>query len=309
MNEFAINIKKVSKSYKNIQALDGVTLKIKKGKIFGLLGPNGAGKTTLIKILATLIQPEEGDANILGRSIVKEPNKIRDLISFAGQYAAVDENLTGRENLHMFGQLYRLPFNEVKKRSTKILDDLLLSKDADRLVKGYSGGMRRRLDLGVSLVSKPKILFLDEPTTGLDPRTRLELWEIIREIESTGTTIVLTTQYLEEADNLASNIAILDKGKIVAEGSPSELKAKIGGHVLEIALSNDQEFKQTKEIFSAIQKNFKEDKFQKRIWGQVENGPESLSSILKILNSKKIKIIDIQLRRPSLDEVFLKITN
>ena len=231
----------MAKYYGDVKALDGVTLQAEQGTIFGLLGPNGAGKTTLVRMLSTLLAPDKGSAQVLGLDVVERPREVRKLIGLAGQFAAVDELLTGYENLYMVGRLYHLNQKEAKKRAKTVLQQLGLSDAASRLVKTYSGGMRRRLDLGASLVGQPKILFLDEPTTGLDPRTRLDLWQIIRELVAGGTSIMLTTQYLEEADELADMIAVIDHGKLIAEGTSDQLKARLGGDVVEFTMETAAE--------------------------------------------------------------------
>src|SRR5216683_8042663 len=229
-----IDVEGISKSFGETKALAGVDMSVPAGTVQGLLGPNGAGKTTLVRILATLLAPDTGRARISGVDVQKDPDTVRSLIGLAGQYAAVDETLTGRENLVMVGRLYRLGTKLAKARAGESLERLGLAEAADRPVKTYSGGMRRRLDLGASLVGRPVVLIMDEPTTGLDPRTRIELWAFIEELVREGTTLLLTTQYLEEADRLADRIAVIERGRVIAAGSPDELKQRIGGDVLEV---------------------------------------------------------------------------
>ncbi|MGI8712844.1 MAG: ABC transporter ATP-binding protein [Solirubrobacteraceae bacterium] len=234
----AVEVQGLVKSFKQVVALDGLDLVVQAGTVFGLLGPNGAGKTTLVRVLATLLAPNAGQATVFGHDVVAEPLAVRRLIGLAGQFAAVDEELTGRENLEMVGRLYRLPGAEARARSGEVLERFELADAADRRVSTYSGGMRRRLDLGASLVGRPPLLLLDEPTTGLDPRSRQELWSIVSELRREGTTVLLTTQYLEEADRLAQRIAVVDQGRIAAQGTAAELKATIGTDMLTMRVSD-----------------------------------------------------------------------
>ena len=233
----AIVIEQLTKSFKDLKVLEGINLVVPKGKIIALLGPNGAGKTTAIRILSTLLKPDGGRALIEGYDVVKDPKKVRSLIGLTGQYAAVDEYLNAKENLYMMGQLYHLDRGFIKKRMKELLEQFDLMEAAGRPVKTYSGGMRRRLDLALSLIATPPVLFLDEPTTGLDPHSRLLMWDIIKKLMERGTTILLTTQYLDEADKLADQIAVLDKGKIIAQGTPAELKARVGQERIEITIN------------------------------------------------------------------------
>ena len=234
----AVRVEGVFKRFGSTTALAGVDLEVPEGMVFGLLGPNGAGKTTLIRILATLLQPDTGQAELLGHDVVTEAADVRELFALTGQFAAVDELLTGRENLEMFGRLFRLSSAEASRRATELLERFELADAADRIAKTYSGGMRRRLDLASSLLTQPRVLFLDEPTTGLDPRSRNEIWDIVRDLRREGTTILLTTQYLEEADQLADEIAVIDHGRVIAEGTGNELKDRVGGHILEVELTD-----------------------------------------------------------------------
>ena len=233
-----IEVQGVAKSFGTTRALDGVDLEVPAASVLGLLGPNGAGKTTLVKVLATLIRPDAGTARVAGLDVVERPTAVRSVIGLAGQYAAVDEMLTGRENLEMVGRLYRLSARVARQRAEEALERLALTDAADRPVRTYSGGMRRRLDLGASLVGQPRILILDEPTTGLDPRTRIELWDFMKQLVRDGTTVLLTTQYLEEADALASSIVVIDHGRVIARGTADELKSQLGGDVLEVGVEH-----------------------------------------------------------------------
>lgn len=309
-NVFAFETKGASKYFGDVKALDNVSISSEQGKIFGLLGPNGAGKTTLVNMLATLSTPTKGSLKVLGVDVVEHPNKIREMIGLAGQFAAVDEFQTGEENLFMVARLYHLSPKEARLRTKQLLKDLRLDDAAKRTVRTYSGGMRRRLDLGASLVGQPKILFLDEPTTGLDPRTRLELWDIIRELVKNGTSILLTTQYLEEADVLADHIAVIDRGKLIAEGTSSQLKAKLGGDVIKFELENKSDSPQALEAVSKIA-------IKKAWYDEAENmvtvpvgshGSRKLIDIVRTLDAAKVTAIAMSLHQPTLDEVFLTLT-
>lgn len=306
----AFEVSEVAKYFGKVKALDGVTLKAEQGKVFGLLGPNGAGKTTLVNMLATLSEPTKGNLKVLGVDVVDRPQKVRKLIGLAGQFAAIDEYLTGDENLYMVGRLYHLSKREAKARSKQILEELGLTDAANRLAKTYSGGMRRRLDLGASLVGRPKILFLDEPTTGLDPRTRLDLWETIRELVKQGTSILLTTQYLEEADELADKIAVIDRGKLIAEGTSDQLKAKMGGDVIEFSLEHDsQRDKALKAVEGISKKKPSYDEGTKLITVPVgSEGSRKLAEVVRQLDQAKVSPHTLSLHQPSLDDVFLTLT-
>lgn len=305
--KLAFEVKDLKKHFGDVKALDGVTLKAEEGTIFGLLGPNGAGKTTIVRMLSTLMEPTSGTLKVQGVDVVKDPTKVRTLIGLAGQYAAVDGFLTGRENLIMVGRLYRLSAKESKRRAKEILEQLDLVDAADRPVKTYSGGMRRRLDLGASLVGHPEILFLDEPTTGLDPRTRQDLWKIIRKLVAEGTSILLTTQYLEEADELADKIAVIDYGKVIAEGTSNQLKARLGGDLVEVEFSKDAHVAQAIKVVEkyATKKITVEGSIIKV---PVSQGSKGLLNIVRQLDNAKIHPEAISLHRPSLDDVFLSLT-
>jgi ABC-2 type transport system ATP-binding protein len=299
----------VYKAYGKVQALNGVSLKAEAGKILGLLGPNGAGKTTLVRILTTLLKPDNGTVRVAGIDVVDNPGGVREMIGLAGQYPAVDEMLTGRENLIMVGQLYHFSYRHSKDRAAELLDRFFLSDAADRPVKTYSGGMRRRLDLAASIVAKPSVQFLDEPTTGLDPRTRMEMWATIRELVADGTTLLLTTQYLEEADELADYIVVVDVGKVIAEGKPEELKAKLGQERLQLRVTHLTDLPKVTSILERIGSDTPHlDDGTGEISVAVPAGTQSLLDAVRTLDSEHIAIADISLRRPTLDEVFLSIT-
>jgi ABC-2 type transport system ATP-binding protein len=305
----AFEVNDLHKNFGATKALDGVSLSAEEGKIFGLLGPNGAGKTTLIRVLSTLTTPDQGNATVHGIDVTKDPGEVRRTIGLAGQFAAVDEYLTGRENIYMVGMLYHLPRKVAKQRTQQLLEELGLADAADRTVKTYSGGMRRRLDLGASLVGRPKILYLDEPTTGLDPKTRLDLWRIIRQLISEGTTILLTTQYLEEADELADKIAVINRGKVIACGTSAQLKSQLGGDVIEFELKRAED-QQTAlaAVHSIAQKKPILNEDGVTVTVPITGGVESLTAVVRALDKADIKPISLALHRPSLDDVFLALT-
>jgi ABC-2 type transport system ATP-binding protein len=306
---YAFELKGVKKHYGKVKALDGVSLKAEQGKIFGMLGPNGAGKTTIVKVLSTLIVPDAGVAKVNGIDVATNPNEVRKTIGLAGQFAAVDEFLTGRENIQMVGRLYGLGRKETKARTEDLLAKLNLTDAADRQVKTYSGGMRRRLDLGASLVGHPKILFLDEPTTGLDPRTRKELWEIIRDLANDGTSILLTTQYLDEADELADMIAVIDYGRVIAEGTSAQLKSKLGGDLVEFELKDKADFQKALEATEKFHgKTRKADEGELTIKIPVKNSATDLLKVTQMVNDYGVKPMNISLHKPTLDDVFLSLT-
>ncbi len=309
MAENSIIVNNIHKSFRTLPALRGVSLSVEKGTILGLLGPNGAGKTTLVRILTTLLQPTSGSATVEGYDVVREAGLVRQLIGLAGQYAAVDENLTGRENLIMVGKLYHQTRAGATTRAHELLVQFGLEDSADRTLKTYSGGMRRRLDLAASLVNKPPVLFLDEPTTGLDPGSRLVLWRIIRDLVKDGTTVLLTTQYMEEADHLADTIVVIDKGAIVAKGTPSELKAKVGGDVLEIHLEDSARTLEAAQFLRSLGNGEPEvDAHLGIVRLPVSDDRGILPKAIRALDIAHVAVEDFALRRPTLDEAFLKLT-
>lgn len=306
----AVRVEGVVKRFGSTMALAGVDLEVPEGMVFGLLGPNGAGKTTLIRILATLLEPDAGRAELLGRDVVAESSSVRELLALTGQFAAVDELLTGRENLEMFGRLFRLSRTEARRRAAELLERFDLADAADRTAKTYSGGMRRRLDLASSLLTQPRVLFLDEPTTGLDPRSRNEIWEIVRDLRSEGTTVLLTTQYLEEADQLADEIAVIDHGRVIAEGTGNELKDRVGGQILEVELTDVQQRDAAEAALTRVGCGApEEDGRPNRL--TLPAPRESLVLVEEAaaeLRRAGIGISDMGLRRPTLDDVFLQLT-
>jgi ABC-2 type transport system ATP-binding protein len=296
----------VYKHFGDVKALDGVSLRAEHGKIFGLLGPNGAGKTTLVRMLSTLLTPDKGTIKVLGKDAVESPGAVREVIGLAGQYAAVDDFMTGRENLYMVGRLYHLNKQAAKDRAQEILERLSLLDASERPVRTYSGGMRRRLDVGASLVGQPKILFLDEPTTGLDPRTRLELWDIIRDLVKGGTSILLTTQYLEEADELADHIAVIDRGKVIIQGTSDQLKSHLGGDVIDFEVSQNKQ----EAAINVVRKLGTKDPHVEgsHVILPIKDGSKKLVEVVRALDKAKIHPESIALHRPSLDDVFLAVT-
>jgi ABC-2 type transport system ATP-binding protein len=294
---------------KAVHAVAGIDLVVPKGHVVGLLGPNGAGKTTIVRMLTTLLRPDAGRAVVAGHDVVAEPQAVRASIGLSGQFAAIDENLTGRENLWLFGRLYQLSSEQARKRAGELLEQFALTDAADRPAKTYSGGMRRRLDLAGSLIVHPEVLFLDEPTTGLDPSSRLDLWDVIRDRVSEGSTILLTTQYLEEADALADRIVVIDKGKIIAAGTADELKAQVGGDRIEVIVHEAASLTEAEAI---LQKGSNGqavvDEHVRKITVPSSSGSKGLVLVIRDLDEAGIDIDDIALRRPSLDDVFLKLT-
>jgi ABC-2 type transport system ATP-binding protein len=305
----AVDVSGVAVSFGETRALDGVDLTVSPGTVQGLLGPNGAGKTTLVRVLATLLRPGAGSARVFGCDVVRDATRVRALIGLAGQFAAVDGTLTGRENLEMIGRLYRLSTAEAKRRAGESLERLGLTEAADRLVRGYSGGMRRRLDLGASLVGRPRLLILDEPTTGLDPQSRNDVWAFLRELVEDGTTVLLTTQYLDEADNLADHIVVIDHGKVIADGTPRELKARMGADVLELHVNDPALLEPTAAALRGIGSGEPSiDAGDRRITIPAHQGAADLMSAVRRLDELGIVPSDLSLRRPSLDDVFLALT-
>ena len=301
---------KIYRSRKSeVRALDGVDLEVAEGTVLGLLGPNGAGKTTTVRILATLLRPDRGHATVAGFDVVRQADKLRSVIGLSGQYAAVDENLTGRENLWLFGRLYQLPSPVARRRADELLEQFDLVEAADRVVKTYSGGMRRRLDLGSALIGRPRLLFLDEPTTGLDPRSRLGMWDVIRGLVREGTTLLLTTQYLEEADELADTIAVVDHGRIIARGTADELKAEVGGERIEVVVHRRTDVPLATEVLARDGAGRPAlDEHTRKLTVPSSGGALRLVQVVRDLDEAGIQIDDIGLRRPTLDDVFLSLT-
>jgi ABC-2 type transport system ATP-binding protein len=308
-NKPAILAKGLCKSYSKTQALDGLDLVAEEGSVLGVLGPNGAGKTTAVRILTTLLKPDSGRAEVAGLDVVKHAATVRSRIGLAGQYAAVDELLTGYENLKMFGQLYHLSGTTAKRRANELLERFDLVNAASRLVKTYSGGMRRRLDLAASLMMIPPILFLDEPTTGLDPRGRLAMWALIRDLVAAGTTVLLTTQYLEEADHLAQLIVVIDQGRVIATGTADELKTQIGGERLELTLASGSDLDAALQaLYPYSSGEIQVDADQGSLAVPVKQGAQHLAAIVRDLDTAQVTLTDLVLRRPTLDDVFLTLT-
>jgi ABC-2 type transport system ATP-binding protein len=307
MAEAAIAVEGLRKRFGDVQALCGIDLNAPPGTILGLLGPNGAGKTTAVRILTTLLPPDSGTARVAGLDVVKDAAKLRAEIGLAGQYAAVDENLTGFENLEMVGRLYHLGGRAARERAHELLERFSLTDAADRLAKTYSGGMRRRLDLAAALVARPPVLFLDEPTTGLDPVSRLQLWETIEARVAAGTTVLLTTQYLDEADRLADRIAVIDHGRVIAEGTPNELKDRVGGERLEVTLENYDHEPAAIEALAPLA-----DERPKCDHGilvmPLDKSRGDIAEAVRRLDAAQVAIADIAVRRPTLDDVFISLT-
>ena len=303
-----VEAKHLIKTYRNgeVKALNDLSLDVEEGTVLGVLGPNGAGKTTTVRILATLLKPDSGSATVAGIDFIKNPEKVREVIGLSGQYAAVDETLTGWDNLVMFGRLYHLGRQKSVDRANELLERFELTEAAKRPITTYSGGMRRRLDLAASLIVKPKVLFLDEPTTGLDPRGRQDMWSVIQELVTGGVTVLLTTQYLEEADQLADDIAVIDRGTVIARGTSDALKTQVGGEKLEITVENVDVAK-TQEIVTRVSGHVAHVE-TRTVSAPVGNGSKDLMEALRALDDAKIHPLDIGLRRPSLDDVFLSLT-
>ena len=309
MDQPIIRTDALEKSFGDVHAVKGVDLAVEEGKVFGLLGPNGAGKTTTIRILTTLLEPDGGTASVAGYDVVRDALMLRPVIGLAGQFAAVDENLTGLENLEMVGRLYHLPRKEARRRAQEVLERFELADAAHRTARTYSGGMRRRLDVGASLVGQPRILFMDEPTTGLDPRSRLVLWDLIRDLQAGGTTVLLCTQYLEEADHLCDRIAVIDLGTVIAEGTSTDLKDKIGGEVLELHVAAEQLSGAADRLRGLGSGEPAVDSDMRLIRIPVgSEGPTVLLETVRRLDDANTPIEDIALHRPTLDDVFLSLT-
>ena len=304
-----IEVDAVSKWFGKTQALAAVDLAAERGKVLALLGPNGAGKTTLVRILTTLLRPDSGTAHVAGYDVVTDAGSLRGVIGLAGQYAAVDELLTGRENLELVGLWYHLGKHEYRRRAREVLERFGLTDAADRLVKTYSGGMRRRLDIGASLIARPPVLFLDEPTTGLDPRTRNDVWEFIEELVAAGTTVLLTTQYMEEAERLAQRIVVIDQGAVIANGTAGELKAQLGGDTLEARVTDASDLQRAATVMEEISTGRPHiDPDQQRVSIPTVGGTRQLIAAGLRFEEAGIALDDLGIRHPSLDDVFLAIT-
>jgi ABC-2 type transport system ATP-binding protein len=310
VTDSVIRARGLVKRYGDVAALDGLDLDVERGTVLGLLGPNGAGKTTCVRILTTLLKPDAGEAVVAGIDVVADPNGVRSRLGLSGQYAAVDEYLTGFENLTMVGQLYGMPRPKARERARQLLERFSLDDAGDRPAKTYSGGMRRRLDLASALVIEPEVLVMDEPTTGLDPRSRMEMWDVIRELVAGGSTLLLTTQYLEEADVLADQIVVIDHGRAIARGTADELKLQIGGERVALVVTEAASVPKARQALEEVcgGGDVQVDEFARSLTVPAPDGPQTLMEVLRKLDSEGIKLDDVGLRRPSLDDVFLTLT-
>lgn len=304
--DYAIVASGLKKSYKDNLVLKGISFVVKRGTILALLGPNGAGKTTTIRMLSTLLLPDGGTAKVNGHDIIQQSGKVRSSIGLTGQYAAVDEYLTGEENMLMIGRLYRLNHTNIKQRTKELLELFDLVEASKRPVKTYSGGMKRRIDLAMSLIASPPIIFLDEPTTGLDPRSRMMMWGMIKKLANSGTTILLTTQYMDEADHLADNIVVIDNGKVIAEGNANTLKAKVGADHLDLTISRKSSFEEAKH--SMRNEKLQIDEERRVLSVATKSGVNKLKQVLQNLEDAHIEVDSVSLRRPTLDDVFMTLT-
>jgi len=305
VSDAAIVADGIVKRFGEVDALKGVSFEVPTGSVLGLLGPNGAGKTTAVRVLTTLLRPDRGRAQVLGLDVTEEPMRVRALIGLAGQYAAVDENLTGRENLRLVGRLTHMAAGEIEERADELLGRFALADASDRLARTYSGGMRRRLDLAAALVHEPPVLFLDEPTTGLDPQGRIELWGVIEQLVEGGTTVLLTTQHLEEADRLADRVVVIDTGTVIAEGTSAELKARLGATVIEVAFADDERAR-TAAITLAPVGGIGTD--GRTVSLSVADGAGAMLETVRLLDAAKLEPLTMALREPTLDDVFLSLT-
>ncbi|MFJ8645935.1 ATP-binding cassette domain-containing protein [Streptomyces sp. NPDC093546] len=309
MDDWAVRAEGLEKRYGEKRALDGFDLAVRPGTVHGLLGPNGAGKTTAVRVLATLRRFDGGRAEVAGVDVGRDPRRVRSLIGLTGQYAAVDEVLTGRQNLEMFGRLFHLGGRRARQRAAELLERFGLTEAADKGVEGYSGGMRRRLDLAASMILAPRVLFLDEPTTGLDPRGRGEVWEAVRDLVAGGTTVLLTTQYLEEADKLASRITVIDRGRAIADDTPEALKRQVGGDRIEVVAVDAADLPRVaKTVARVCAGEPRVDDLERRVHAPVADGVAALTEVARALQDEAVAVEDIGLRRPSLDDVFLRLT-
>jgi ABC-2 type transport system ATP-binding protein len=306
---YAIEAEGLVKVFGQTRALDGLDLQVEAGTILGMLGPNGAGKTTTVRVLSTLLRPDQGTARVAGHDVITEAGQVRREIGLTGQYSALDESLTGRANLIMVGQLCRLPKKQARQRAGDLLDQFDLAGAADRGVKTYSGGMRRRLDLAASLVARPSILVLDEPTTGLDLRSRMVTWDAVRALAATGTTVLLTTQHLDEADQLAGSIAVVDRGRVIAEGTSAELKTKVGGERVHLTVAPESDLAAARDVLGRLADGPPQvDAVQRTVEAPVTGGARGMPEIVRELDAAGVLLDDLGIRRPSLDDVFLTLT-
>jgi ABC-2 type transport system ATP-binding protein len=308
----AVVVENLVKTYGAVRALDGLDLRVARGSVLGVLGPNGAGKTTCVRVLTTLLKPDSGRAEVVGIDVLAQPARVREVIGLSGQYAAVDEYLTGFENLDMVGRLYHLGRRPARARARELLADFRLDDAGDRPVKTYSGGMRRRLDLAAALVARPQVLFLDEPTTGLDPRSRVEMWQVLADLVAQGATLLLTTQYLEEADRLADSIVVVDQGRVIARGTSDELKSQVGGEVVEVVVSDASRLPDAVRLLAQVGRGTPAVQEHIRRVSVPVAGDRPAAAVLvdalRGLDAEGVTVLDVAVRRPTLDDVFLSLT-